>query len=124
MGLLERPLRRRVRFVAGAADPDVMSGPVVPRGEVWRVVRYAWEPETDQLNNCRSFVDGHGYRHFLQEWVAPANGFLYVDPRELWLGESESLQLLLEGIDAGDVLQLYIDGIRIFDEDIEALNNG
>ncbi len=118
MAAVERPLKIRRRLVSAGTEPTIITTDPVPRGELWRVNRYAWSPETDQLDRARSYIRGHGYDHYIREWVAPANPFLYVDDVPVLLGESESLALTLDATDSGDVISLYVTGIILLDPDI------
>ncbi len=119
MPLLESPLRRRYLLVGGTPDPDDLRSVPVPAGELWRINRIAWENETDEMDRVRSYIFTSGYRHWLDEWVAPAGGFLYVDDKEHLLGEGEQVGIQLTGIDASDVCRLYVSGHRLVDSDRE-----
>lgn len=116
---VERLLRIRRRIESSGAEPTIIATDKVPRGEVWRINRYTWSPETDQLDLARSFIQGHGYEHFLQEWVTPANPFLFVDDVPFLLGEGESLAITLDATDSGDIISLYVTGIILVDPDFD-----
>lgn len=117
MTILASPLRHRIRLDATADSPEDIRGPTVPRGELWRINRIAWEDETDDITRARSFIWRSGYRHWLKEWVAPAGGFLYTDEEEHLLGEGEHVGLRLTGADSADVVFLYISGQILVDSD-------
>lgn len=109
-----RIVRWHDRFTVSAADPDILRSQLqVPSGEVWRINRYAFRLETDEAGLVRSFIDSGGDLHFLNEWPAPANPFLYVDDTPFLMGEGERLALEVSTVDLNDIIHLIYSGVVV-----------
>ena len=111
----DRLVRQDEHHIAGADDPIILRNRVVPEGEVWLVERYSIRLATDQADLLRAFVSSGETLHFLKEWTAPANPFLYIDDRPFHMGPGEGLAIQVTTLDSGDIIEVRLMGIVVVD---------
>jgi len=90
---------------------------IVPPGKVWRIDRVAVEVRTDECDLITVFVLSGNVRIFIEQWVAPANPFVYVDKTPFWMGPGQQLGFEAAVTGVGDVLILHYHGFA-YDDDL------
>ena len=110
----DRLIRQEEHHTADATDPIILRNRAVPEDEVWLVERYSIRLATDEAGLLRSFVSSGETLHFLREWPAPANPFLYIDDRPFHMGPGESLAIQATTLDSGDILEVRLMGIVVW----------
>ena len=114
---LSRIIRDHQTLVSTGATEELLRSSRVPSSELWHIRRYSFRLRTDELTLVRSFIDSGSDRFFLNEWVAPANPFLYVDTFDFDMADGEQLVLEIAGAGFGDVIDLFMSGRRIIEQD-------
>lgn len=107
-------LRIRVALIAVGATSENLDTERVPRGELWHVTHMSFEDETTAFTEGRISVEGHGYRHWLEEQDSPGAATLFWSNNDYWLGEGEFLRLQATGLTAADVVNFYVSGQRLY----------
>ena len=99
---------------SGAGLQTLMSD-IVPAHELWCIQRYAYEGSAATSGGntrARTYVEGHGYKHYVSEKDGPSLATLYWDPDSIWLHEGERLAQEWDQAADGNVLDLYVNGYR------------
>lgn len=116
----EAVLRIRVAHVSDGTTPVDIDTDRVPRGEVWRITSFAFEDETSAFTEGRVAIARLNVNHWLVEQDSPAATTLYWTNWEYWLGEGEFLRLRATGLTSGDLVNLYVNGVRLVHEHLSS----
>ncbi len=109
---------RRQLSAAGGTFDEVKFGPI-RENRHYHVTRWGVEDETTAPSgSIRTYVEGHGYNHLLNEQQSPAVDTLYWDTNQTFLSMGEALVARFNGAAALDSLNLYVEGWWI---DLDAL---
>lgn len=85
----------------------------VERSKIFCCQQIAWEIDTALSGGntrARLYIEGHGYKHVLEEQDAPVAGVLYTYDNDLWLTPGEALCLDLDQAQASTIAHMYITG--------------
>lgn len=103
--------RQRQTLPAVGGTYDEVEFGAVEYNRLYHITRFAVEDETHDLTgDCRVYVKGHGYEHWLNEENTVTAGVLYWDVDGTFLVMGESLVARFTGATASDVLELYVEG--------------
>lgn len=106
----ENALRLRYRAVAADETLDYVKSERVKSHELWHIRSHSFENETGARGTARSYVESHGYEHWLWEQESPAAATLYWSEENMILSEGERLCVRQASCTSGDKLQLLING--------------
>jgi len=84
-----------------------------PDNMIYCIQRYAWEIDkatSGGNTRVRSYLNGHGYKHYLAEEDGPTANALYWDADSIWLVPGESLALDIDEAQADTVAILNCTG--------------
>ncbi|MBA7559935.1 hypothetical protein ES708_01553 [subsurface metagenome] len=111
------PLRRVFTRKAVSTDFEYVETPPIRQGEVWEIHSHSFENETGARGTIRGYVRRGDNYHWLWEQASPAQATLYWSHEDIFLAESEILGVRQATNEAGDILQLKLNGVVIFDSE-------
>lgn len=113
---IKNALRLRAKKTFSSAGLQTLYAEKVKSNEIHCVQQVAWEiDKTTSGGNTRVrlFIDGHGYRHNIEEQDAPAAGELYTFQDPMWLMPGERLAIDIDQGQAGTTAEMCITGYTV-----------
>lgn len=96
---------------------EYVETPPVPVDQVWIIWSHSFENETGARGTIRSYIRRDSVYHWLWEQASPAQDTLYPSVEDVALAEGDILGVRQATNVAGDILQLKLNGVVIFDSD-------
>lgn len=106
-------IRLRVKQTFSAAALQTLYSKRVEPGMIYCLEQIAWEIDKATVGGntrCRLFIDGHGYRHFIDEQLNPAADWLYTHFEKPYLYPGERLALDIDRAQASTTAELHATG--------------
>lgn len=110
---IKNALRERPKQTFTAAQLQTLFSEEVTHDKIYCIQHVAWEiNKTTSGGNtrCRLYIDGHGYKHNLEEQDAPAANTLYTYHKPTWLIPGERLALDIDQAQASTEAEMCITG--------------
>lgn len=114
-------LRLRLKQLFTAAQLNTLYSVRVPEGELWVIEQIAWEIDlalSGGNTRARLYLEGHGYKHAIEEQSAPAASSLYTYSEPLFLISGERLALDLDQSQASTTVELHATGYRRYPAEV------
>jgi len=109
----KQPLRIHIGKTSIGSVSEFLSTNPIPPGVIWCIQNFAIENETSVTIKVRSYVEGHGYNHYLWEQRSALAGNLYWFSDDFYIGEGEQITVTFSGTVSGDLLHIYLSGYKI-----------
>lgn len=109
-------LRLRAKELFSSAGLRTLYSERVEPGKMWCVDHTAWEIDkatSGGNTRCRLYIDGHGYKHNIEEQDAPAADTLYTYADPIWLIPGERLALDIDQAQASTTAEMVMTGYWI-----------
>ena len=110
---IKNALRLRPKTTFSGAGLQTLASERVEAGKIYCIQQVAWTiSKTTSGGNTRVrlFIDGHGYRHNLEEQDAPAADTLYTYSEPTWLIPGESLAIDIDQAQAATIAEMCLTG--------------
>ena len=106
-------LRLRVNKTVSSAGLQTLSSDMVETGKIYCIQQVSWEVSkatSGGNTRCRLYIEGHGYKHNIEEQDAPAADTLYTYAEPLWLIPNERLALDIDEAQASTIAEMCLTG--------------
>ena len=93
---IKNALRLRARIKASANELTTLLSEYVESGKIYCIQQVAWEIDavlSGGNTRARLYIEGHGYKHFIEEQQNPAADNLYTYDDPIWLIPRERLAI-------------------------------
>jgi len=110
---IKNALRLRAKELFASAGLQTLYSEYVHFGKIYCIQQVAWEIDTvTALGNTRVrlFIDGHGYRHNIEEQDAPVADTLYTYDKPIWLIPGERLAIDIDQAQASTTAEMCLTG--------------
>lgn len=113
MAQKKRRIRDRKSTVSQGATLEVVRSDSPDHGRGWCLQQVSSIDETSNATKVSFYIEGHGYKHLIDELDDPLAGKLVTLDQEVWIYEGERLVAEWEGTTSGDKLFLYYSGYEM-----------
>lgn len=110
---IKNALRLRSKQLFVDAKLQTLYSEYVEPGKIYCIQQTAWEIDKATVNGntrVRLYIDGHGYKHNIEEQDAPAADTLYTYPDPIWLVPRERLAIDIDQADTNTTAQMLLTG--------------
>jgi len=110
---IKNALRLRSNKTFDGGKLETLYSPYVERGYIYCIQQVAWEIDkatSGGKDRCRLYIDGHGYKHNLEEEASPTATALYTYSEPVWLIPGERLALDIDYADTTTTAEMCITG--------------
>ena len=106
-------IRLRAKKVFSSAGLQTLYTDYVEQGMIYCLEQIAWEIDkatSGGNTRCRLYIEGHGYKHYLEEEDNPAANELYTYSKKPYLYPGERLALDIDQGQASTTVELDATG--------------
>ena len=110
---IKNALRLPVKETFSDAGLQTLYSELVKAGKIYCIQQVAWEINLATVGGntrVRLFIDGHGYRHNIEEQDAPAADTLYTYDTPIWLIPGERLAIDIDQGQANTTAEMHLTG--------------
>jgi len=110
---IKNAFRQRLKEVFASAALQTLYSELVKNGKICCFQQIAWEIDkatSGGNTRCRLYIDGHGYKHNIEEQDAPAANELYTYSDPIWLIPGERLALDIDQAQASTTAEMILTG--------------
>lgn len=108
-------IRVKAEKTIASAGLDSLRSERVPYDVIWCVQNTAWEiskATSGGNTRCRLYIEGPGWKHYIEEQQSPAADNLYTYSYPIWLHPLERLCVEIDQAQASTIAKLYMTGYR------------
>lgn len=106
-------IRLRARKLFSSSGLQTLYTNYVEQNSIYCLEQIAWEIDlatSGGNTRCRLYIDGHGYKHFLDEQLVPVANWLYTYTKKPHLYPGERLALEIDQGQASTTAELDATG--------------
>ena len=106
-------IRLRAKKLFSSAELQTLYTENVEQGKIYCLEQIAWEIDkatSGGNTRCRLYIDGHGYKHNLDEQLTPVADWLYTHFEKPYLTPGERLALDIDQGQASTTAELNATG--------------
>ena len=110
---IKNALRLRARKKFASAALQTLLSEYVEQGKIYCIQQVAWEIDlatSGGNTRVRLYIDGHGYKHNIEEQDAPTADELYTYNDPLWLIPGERLAIDIDQAQANTTAEMCLTG--------------
>lgn len=110
---IKNALRIRARQLFAAAALQTLYSDYVEQGKIYCIQQVAWEIDlatSGGNTRVRLYIDGHGYRHNIEEQDTPTADELYTYNDPIWLIPGERLAIDIDQAQANTTAEMCLTG--------------
>jgi len=110
---IKNALRLRARQLFASAALQTLYSDYVEQGKIYCVQQVAWEIDlatSGGNTRVRLYIDGHGYKHLIEEQDAPTASELYTYNDPIWLIPGERLAIDIDQAQASTTAEMCLTG--------------
>lgn len=110
---IKNALRLRAKELFSSAALQTLRSEFVEHDKLYCIQQVAWEIDkatSGGNTRVRLFIDGHGYRHNLEEQKTPAADWLYTYDKPIWLIPRERLAIDIDQAQANTTAEMIMTG--------------
>lgn len=111
--MIKSAIRIRANKLFASAALQTLFSDYVEPGKIYCIQQVAWEiDKTTSGGNTRVrlYIDGHGYKHNIEEQDAPAAAELYTYNEPIWLIPGERLAIDIDQAQANTTAEMCLTG--------------
>lgn len=110
---IKNALRLRSKITAAADELTTLYSEYVDYHKIYCIQQVAWEIDAALSNGnsrARLFIEGHGYKHFIEEQASPAANNLYTYSDPIWLIPRERLAVEFDEAAEDAIAEMLLTG--------------
>ena len=110
---IKNAIRLRAKKVFASAGLQTLYSEYVDSAAIYCIQQVAWEIDkvtSGGNTRVRLYIDGHGYKHNLEEQDAPAASELYTYDDPIWLTPGERLAIDIDQGQASTTAEMCLTG--------------